>query len=199
MRRAPQAAIRPGKPAPTSGPGTELAVTVQPSAENVTNSGEARPPAKGLTCLSLPLMKVTMVAMLAPPGPPGAPIRVMLNVSLQQIGPSSTGSFILKLNACTTPAASGFAAIYVPLRANTPSIPPDSWTLAIVLNRVKPDWVKDGSPTSVKSAMSIVAAEALIGPTKASAAIPVSNDSLLFMVSSPPSLVEDTVSLWKIR
>jgi DNA polymerase III psi subunit len=53
-------------------------------------------------------------------------------------------------------------------------------------NLVKPARIKDGVRPSLaeKSRMVIVAAEALIGAAKARAAIPASNNSLLFMVSS---------------
>jgi hypothetical protein len=86
------------------------------------------------------------------------------------------------LTVRTTSAASGFSATYVPVSTNVP-FPGTSGTLE-EMNAVKSDWVKDGLPPSfaAKSEMLIVAAGASIGPTKASATIPVSNNSLLFIV-----------------
>src|SRR5262249_6851099 len=185
-RRPTQAKIRPGRPAPTMGPGvgaTEKAFTSKPNAEKFTISPVGTPVGKGLTWPGKPLLKSTKVIML--PLSAARPARGMLNVSLQQIGPSSTGSFILKLTFCDTPGGRGFAGTYIPLMGSTPLDGTSAicWSTELAVN---PATLKLGSPTSLgeKSKMLIVAAGTLVGPTKASAMIPVSNNSLLFMVSS---------------
>jgi hypothetical protein len=88
-RRPPLAKIRPGRPAPTIGPGTgqgpsEQTVTSKPNAAKVIRplSPTRTPSIKALTLPTAPLLKSTKAIML----PASRPIRVMLNVSLQRGG-----------------------------------------------------------------------------------------------------------------
>src|SRR5215472_9824412 len=97
---------------PGLGKGSEMAFTNKSNPAKFTFSPKAMPPGKGGTCPGGGHVSAT--------GPPGAPIWMMLNVSLQHSGPSSTGSFILMLTVRTTSAASGFSATYVPVSTNVP-------------------------------------------------------------------------------
>ena len=68
--RTPHAKIRPGKPAPTMGPGmgkgSEMAFTNKSNPAKFTFSPKAMPPGKGGTCPGKPLLKTTVADMLAP-------------------------------------------------------------------------------------------------------------------------------------